>query len=538
MDIKSPFPDVQIPDVDLWTFLFERQDRKYSDHKVLFTDVDTGRNYTFKDMRTLALNFGHSLRQQWNWQPGDVLAVFASNSIDLPPIIWGALAVGGVVCPINPNYKVDELLHPLRDSQSKAIVTGKAQLPTVLQAAERAGISNDRVIVVDEADRIGFWESDPAVIGDVFDGPFTPPIRDPASELAYLVYSSGTTGLPKAVMLSHRNMVGSLLQLEPVEDGQLGFTRGLAGEGDRGLAFLPFFHIYGITFILNDTVHLGLSTFIMPRFSLEKFCSTVQKHQVTYVWTVPPVVLELVQNNKTSEYDLTSIRMAISGAAPLAAELIHALYDKLKIPIRQGYGMTECSPCTHMQTWDEARTHIGSVGRLLPNMTARFTPIDDEQDERSGELWVKEPNVFPGYLGNASANADAFSEDGFYKTGDVGYQDENGYLYITDRVKELIKYNGFQVAPVELEGIIIAHPAVSDVAVVGLPSGQDGSELPRAYVVPVGKCEDEAMAESIINYVADRAVGYKKLRGGVCFVQDIPRNPTGKILRRKLKQMS
>lgn len=211
---------------------------------VLFTDAATGRNYTYADIRKLALNFGQSLRQRWNWQKGDILVVLSPNSIDLPPIIWGTLAVGGIVCPMNPNYKIDELLHPLNDSKAKAIVTQQSQAPIARQAAHRAGISPDCVIIIDEIQ--GLWVNDPSLVSDdVFSGPWKTPIVQPSSEAAFLVYSSGTTGLPKGVVLSHRNMVANLIQSASVDQGVLGWNRGLHGEGDKALALLPFFHIYG-----------------------------------------------------------------------------------------------------------------------------------------------------------------------------------------------------------------------------------------------------------------------------------------------------
>ncbi|KAF7586665.1 hypothetical protein BBP40_008514 [Aspergillus hancockii] len=476
---SSPFPSIDIPDVDLWSFLFERSDRPYPADKVLFTAADTERCLTYAQVRQRALTFGHSMREKWDWQKGDVLIVFAPNSIDLPPVVWGTLAIGGVVCPVNPNYRVEELLHPLQDTKAKALVTQRGQAPVAFEAAERAGISPDRVVVLDELPENALDD------GRAY-GPHSAPIDHPAQELAFLVYSSGTTGLPKAVMLSHRNMVANLLQSAAVDRGVMAWNRGLHGEGDRTLSLLPFFHIYGLTYLLNYTVYLGLSTFVMPRFQFDAFCATIQKYQITYAYVVPPIVLELVSNPRITENDLSSLRMMLSAAAPLAVELIHTLRKKLNLTIRQAYGMSECAPCTHMQTWDEAHSRPGSVGRLLPNMTATYAPVEGETGP-SKELWVRGPNVFLGYLNNPKANHESFSEDGYYKTGDVG---------------------------------------------------QQGTELPRAYVVVAsGYPEEELTADDISQYVSDRVISYKRLRGGVRFVSGIPRNPSGKILRRELKKL-
>ncbi|KAE8165141.1 hypothetical protein BDV40DRAFT_297732 [Aspergillus tamarii] len=528
--VTSPFPSVAIPDVDLWSFLFERADRPYRADKVLFTAADTERCLTYTQIRQRALTFGHSLCRNWDWQKGDVLVVFTTNSIDVPPVVWGTLAIGGVVCPVNPNYRAEELLHPLQDTKARALVTQRAQAPVAFEAAKRAGLPHDHVIVLDERTEDGFDH------GGV-NGPHSAPIDRPAEDLAFLVYSSGTTGLPKAVMLSHRNMIANLLQTASVDNGVLACNGGMNGEGDSTLALLPFFHIYGITYLLNHTVYLGLSTFVMPRFQFDSFCAAIQKHRITYAYVVPPIILELVSNPRITEYDLSSLRMMLSAAAPLAVELIQALHQKLNFSVRQAYGMSECAPCTHMQTWNETHSHPGSVGRLLPNMTAKYAPVEG-QTGRSTELWVKGPNVFLGYLNNPKANRESFSEDGYYKTGDVGYEDESGHFYITDRVKELIKYNGFQVAPAELESIALGHPAIADVAVTGIKDGQSGTELPRAYVVVAPGYEgNQSTADAIYQYVSDQVINYKRLRGGVRFVPAIPRNPSGKILRRELKKL-
>ncbi|PYH31249.1 luciferase [Aspergillus neoniger CBS 115656] len=494
----SPFPDVEIPSTDLWSFLFERSDRPYPHSHPLFVDPLTNRSLSFQLIRQRALHFGHHLQSKWSWQPGDVLVVFAPNAIDLPPADLG--------------YRAEELRHPLIDAAAKAIVTTTAQVSIVYEAIDRAGLSRDRVILLDQLDPL--W----ATIKDTdYVAPHRPPIQNPEKDLSFLVYSSGTTGLPKGVMLSHRNMVANMVQSAVAEQGQLSGTK---------IAFWAFCRI---GFLLNYTIYSGVPMYVLPRFQFPSFCDTIQRHRITYAYVVPPVILELVSNAATKNYDLSSLRMVVFAAAPLAVNLIHAAKQKLGLVVRQAYGMSECAPAIHFQTWSEAHTHPGSVGRLIPNMTAKYHPIHDG-DNKEKELWVKGPNVFLGYLNNPTANKESFSEDGYYKTGDVGYEDDAGNFYITDRVKELIKYNGFQVAPAELEGIVLGHPGVKDVGVVGVKSGLAGSELPRAYVVVKGDKE-------IVEFVEKRVIGYKRLRGGVGFVESIPRNPSGKILRRELKKL-
>ncbi len=249
-----------------------------------------------------------------------------------------------------------------------------------------------------------------------------------------------------------------------------------------------------------------------------------------------------------SNYDLSSIRMLNSGAAPLTKDLVDAVYSRLRIPIKQGYGLSETSPTTHTQPWSDWNTTIGSVGKLLPNQTARYMSPDEHELPigETGELWIKGPNIFLGYLNNPEGTKNALTEDGYFKTGDIGHQDKDGNFYITDRVKELIKYKGFQVAPAELEGLLMAHPDVDDAAVIGVYHAHLASEVPRAYVVPRNeaiekeqgdkKLAEKKLEEHIKTWVEGKVAGHKKLRGGVRFVDTIPKSASGKILRRILKE--
>lgn len=284
----------------------------------------------------------------------------------------------------------------------------------------------------------------------------------------------------------------------------------------------------------------------MSKFDLERWCSHVQEYRITFSYVVPPVVLLLSKHPIVDKYDLSSIRMMNSGAAPLTHELVKASYSRTKIPIKQGYGLSETSPTTHVQSWSDWDKYIGAAGKLLPNLQVKYMTMpegDNPPEElplgQTGEIYVRGPNVFLGYLNNPEATAACLSSDGWFRTGDVGHQDTNGNLFITDRVKELIKYKGFQVPPAELEGLLTQHPAIYDVAVIGVDGAEKhGSEVPRAYIVsklPVEK-RTEQEAAAIVRWLDDRVAPYKKLRGGVRFIDEIPKSPSGKILRRTLKE--
>lgn len=227
--------------------------------------------------------------------------------------------------------------------------------------------------------------------------------------------------------------------------------------------------------------------------------------------------------------------MVNSGAAPLTKELVESFYARLKVPVKQGYGLSECSPTTHTLAWGCWRTAVGSVGALLPNMTAKYVSEDGNEVPvgQTGELWMKGPNIMLGYLNNPAATANAITPDGYFKSGDIGYQDKDGNFWITDRVKELIKYKGFQVAPAELEGLLLGHEGVADCAVTGVFIDHLATEVPRAFVVP---SEGAKMTgEELMKWVESRVAHHKRLRGGVRFVKEIPKSVSGKILRRVLK---
>lgn len=286
----------------------------------------------------------------------------------------------------------------------------------------------------------------------------------------------------------------------------------------------------------------------MAKFDIEKWCAHVQNYRITFSYVVPPVVLLLGKHPVVDKYDLSSLRLMNSGAAPLTQELVDAVYARIKTGIKQGYGLSETSPITHTQPWSEWHSSVGSVGKLVPNMEAKYTTMSDDGSEprevatgEVGELNLRGDNIFLGYHNNEAATAECLSTDGWFRTGDVGYQDAQGNFFITDRVKELIKYKGFQVAPAELEGILVDNPTVDDVAVVGMESKEQSTEVPVAFIVRSAKSKAsgssaEQEAAGIGKWLDEKVAYHKRLRGGVRFVDAIPKSATGKILRRMLKK--
>ncbi|EKG14902.1 AMP-dependent synthetase/ligase [Macrophomina phaseolina MS6] len=533
MPTPSPYPSIDIPNIDIWSFLFEGNDRSFPDDKVIYLDANTSRSYTYAQIKSTAIDFGKGLKGVWDWQKGDVLAIFSPNCIDTPAITWGTHWAGGIISPANPTYSVDELAFQLQNAGAKAVVTQLPLLPTVRKAAATAGIPQDRIIVMGDArDPEGTVKHFTSIRNISGVSRFRRTKLNPGEDLAFLVYSSGTTGLPKGVMLTHTNIVANTMMNKAVEG------KNLQWEKDKIIAFLPFFHIYGLTCLIHHAMFKGVQLVVMDKFDLEKFCQNVQDHKVTFAYLVPPVVLMLSKSPLVDKYDLSSIRMTNSGAAPLTREIVEELWKKRRFPVKQGYGLSETSPTTHTQEWADWDRKIGSVGKLMPNQVAKYMSPEEKEVPvgETGELWIKGPNVFKGYWKNEEATKNALTEDGFFKTGDVGHQDDEGHFYITDRVKELIKYKGFQVPPAELEGLLVSHPSVEDVAVVGIYDKNQATEVPRAYIVPAKGIEKGPKTEKeIIDWLTEKVAHHKRLRGGVRFVDEIPKSVSGKILRRVLK---
>jgi acyl-CoA synthetase (AMP-forming)/AMP-acid ligase II len=335
-----------------------------------------------------------------------------------------------------------------------------------------------------------------------------------------LPYSSGTTGLPKGVMLTHHNLVSNILQSSIALD---------VGAEDTMLGVLPFFHIYGMVVIMNLGLHYGATIVTMPRFDLEQCLDAMQRHRISFANVVPPIVLALAKHPIVDNYDLSALRTVFSGAAPLGTEVAQAVATRLGCIVKQGYGLTETSPVTHAVRLGSAQT--AGIGPPLPNTESKVVDLATGEElgpDQEGEICIRGPQVMKGYLNRAEATAAMIDAEGWLHTGDVGYADAHGDFFIVDRVKELIKYKGMQVAPAELEAVLLTHPAIADAAVIPLRDEEAG-EVPKAFVVLKG----ELSADEICRYVAERVAPYKRLRS-IEFIDQIPKSPSGKILRRVL----
>jgi acyl-CoA synthetase (AMP-forming)/AMP-acid ligase II len=447
--------------------------------------------------------------------PGDVLALWAPN---LPPwagVALGAMAAGGTVTGANPAYTERELVGQLTDAGASVLVTVPALVPAARSAAAAAGVGE--VVVIGEAE--GATPIAALLAGD---GPAPGVALDPDTAVALLPYSSGTTGLPKGVMLTHTNLVTTVRQV----------NRGLRlTRHDTVLAVAPFFHIMGFMATLAVPLASGATVVTMPRFDLEGFLTLVQRHRVTVLVVPPPVMAALAGHPLVDGYDLSSLELVVSGGAPLGADLQRAVAARLPgAAVRQGWGLTETSIGVTLP--DRRRDTVpGSVGRLMPNTELRVVDPRTGRDlgaGEPGELWARGPQVMAGYHGRPDATAEMIDADGWLHTGDLGHVDRDGNVFVVDRLKELIKVSAYQVAPAELEALLAGHPAVADAAVIPRPDGAHG-EVPVALVVPCGELDPD----ELVAWVAERVAPHKRLRA-VRLVDAIPRTPAGKLLRRLL----
>ncbi|MBI1872419.1 MAG: AMP-binding protein [Acidobacteria bacterium] len=512
MIFRAPEPPVAVPDVPLTPFLLARAAGRGD--KPAFIESPGGRTLTYRGWAEAVRKAAAGLAQR-GVRKGDVVGIYSPNLPEYAVAFHAVSLLGAVNTTINPLYTVTELRAQLRDCGALHVVTAEPFLAKVQQVAAECGL---REVFV-------FGEGDGATpFASLLDATGEPPAvsLDPREDLIVLPYSSGTTGLPKGVMLTHHNLVANVLQAACA----LG-----VGEADTMLAVLPFFHIYGMVVIMNLGLHVGATCVTMARFDLEQCLETLQRFKVTFAPVVPPIVLALARHPMVDKYNLGSLHTVFSGAAPLAEHVAMAASARLGCRVLQGYGLTEMSPVTHVTRVNAERTSPGGIGQPIPNTEAKIVALTTGEElgpNQAGEICVRGPQMMKGYLNRPEATAAMIDADGWLHTGDVGYADDSGCFFVVDRVKELIKYKGLQIAPAELEAVLLSHAAVADAAVVPLPDEEAG-QVPKGFVV----LKAPATAEQIMAYVAERVAPFKKLRS-LEIIEQIPKSASGKILRRVL----
>ncbi|KAG6872981.1 hypothetical protein C0995_004520 [Termitomyces sp. Mi166 len=521
-----------------------------------YIDAETSTIITRANFKHAALSFAKGICTHPRLTPqsrGATLLLFAPNSIAFPVVLLGSIAAGLRCSPANTAYVPKELQHQYTDSGATIVVTSIEGLPVVLEMFRSLGLSKEeisrRVVVIGPGLA---WAGGPEVKVDVpyvtldellvtgvlkkeepFDG-------EAANETAFVCYSSGTTGRPKGVETTHANLT---------TDADIAKTVfKITHPHDRLLGVLPFYHIYGAVAIIVIPFLTGMPVIIQPRFDPESFCADIEKYKITIAMIVPPVLVILARHPAIDKYNLSSLSKAFSAAAPLGKDLILQVMKRfsskgIPLSVIQGYGLTETSPIAHILPPELGLHKPGSIGLLLPNLEARIVDPDsnidaDAEEGQPGELWLRGRTVMKGYLGNVEATRESITSDGWFKTGDICVRDNEGFYWVVDRRKELIKYKGFQVPPSELESVLLTHPEIADAAVIGVDDHVNATELPRAYIVPIDpkRKDTKAFATSVQKWIENQVAGHKFLRRGVVIVDNIPKSAAGNILRRELKE--
>ncbi|CAK9782663.1 acetyl-CoA synthetase-like protein [Cutaneotrichosporon oleaginosum] len=524
----SDYPVPILPAISVFHYLFPPTPTasvypqgSWSPSLPAFIDGVSSRVLSRGELRETALRVADGLRRL-GVKPGDAATIWGANSLEWVLAAYGCVAAGVVVSPANAAYAPHELAHQMNDSGARVAFIAPDLLPTFEEARKELKYKDIPVVLLSDMPVRGH-----RVLADIygvaseavsFDG-----VR--AHETAWLCYSSGTTGLPKGVMTTHHNITTQIQTTMPV------FEKLESGR-DVILGFLPLNHIYGTIYMLLLPLAYGIPTVLLPRFDELAALRAIQTHRVTLPLFVPPVVLRLLQSSNTAGFDLSSLRVVMSAAAPLQEDLSAAFENKFRVKVIQAYGMTEATPGITSMSSAMAPGRAGWSGRLMPTYQARL--VDEGADVppgQPGELWVRGPNIMKGYLGKE----DCFEPGGWFRTGDVAVIDDEGWFKIVDRMKELIKYKGLQVAPAELEALLLEHPDIVDTGVIGVYDKAQVTELPRAYVVAAPGADRARLPAAVDAWVAARVAQHKRLRGGIVVIDEIPKSPSGKILRKELR---
>lgn len=521
MTYYSTYPEVEIPTSSIYDYIFASLKNEELERIAV---VDGTQQITYGQLRQKIDALAGALIAK-GIQPNDVIALHAPNSLGFIVAFHAILRAGATVTTLNVLYSPIEISSQISDSKAKLCITTSMFLPNAVAGVTDAGLGHEQIIVLDHAENH-------VSISDLISHAYRPPesFVHAATKIAVLPYSSGTTGKAKGVMLTHLNLVANIVQCSAVLPIR---------EDDTVLAVLPFFHIYGMNVIMNLTLQQRGKLVILPKFDLKPFLELIQNEKCSSIYIAPPIAVALTKHPLVKEYDLSSIRTIVCGAAPMDEALGAALIKQIPAVLLQGFGMTELSPVSHVTPLNNPDIPVGSIGLAVPNISFKVVDLQTGKEiekvqngrTQAGEMLVKGPNVMVGYLNNQEATNATITSDGYLHTGDIVEVGPQGEVYVVDRLKELIKYKGYQVPPAELEALLLTHPAIADAAVVAHPD-EDAGEIPRAFVVlqPHSHItEDEIMA-----FVSAKVAPHKRIRI-VDFIEAIPKSLSGKILRKELR---
>ncbi|KAL2202914.1 4-coumarate-CoA ligase [Sarocladium strictum] len=537
MPYVSPFPTLDIPQTNVLSYLFE-QGGPVSDQPLWYDSKDTARNLSPKQLLQWVKRLGFGL-QRLGLKKGDVVMICTPNQIFVPVAYLGIVGAGCIFSGANPAYTVHELVHQITNTTAKVILAHPKMIPSILEASSKAGLSKDKIFQFSDErnpplDGIPDWQD---MIGSPEEGESwhwpNMSTRDSTTTVATINYSSGTTGLPKGVCVSHYNLIANVEQTIVMRYAKKPYPFEKRPK-ERWVGFLPLYHAYGQLYTILMAIKLNVPVYVMAEFRYEDFLAVIGKYKITSLQIAPPILVMLSKRPETARYDLSSVRDVLCGAAPLSRELQNECQRRFDIQINQGWGMTEVT-CGALHVPGGVKDDSGSVGQLDPNCECKL--VDDDGNEvemgKPGEMYVRGPNVCLRYWRNEVATKESLDEEGWLKTGDIAICNKEGYFWIVDRKKELIKVNALQVAPAELEAALLENEHVADAAVVGITL--NGNEWPRAYVVIQDASKGKVTPQAIADWLIPRVSKHKRLVGGVVFVDEVPKLASGKIQRKTMR---
>uniref|UniRef100_A0A1J3EP05 4-coumarate--CoA ligase-like 5 n=1 Tax=Noccaea caerulescens TaxID=107243 RepID=A0A1J3EP05_NOCCA len=525
---RTPIPLPPNPSLDVTTFISSQAHRG----RIAFVDAATGNNLTFSELWRAVESVADCLSEM-GIRKGHVVLLLSPNSILFPVVCLSVMSLGAVITTTNPLNTPGEIAKQIKNSNPVLAFTTSQLLPKIVAAS---GSKKLPIVLMDEerVDSVGEMRRLVEMMKKEPSGARVMERVD-QDDTATLLYSSGTTGMSKGVISSHRNLIAMVQTIV----NRFGSDDGSQGE-QRFICTVPMYHIYGLAAFATGLLAYGSTIVVLSKFEMHEMMSAIGKYQATFLPLVPPILVALINgaDQIKAKYDLSSLHTVLCGGAPLSKEVTEGFAEKYPtVKILQGYGLTESTGIgASTDTIEESRRY-GTAGKLSASMEGRIVdPVTGQVlgPNQTGELWLKGPSIMKGYFSNEEATSSTLDSEGWLRTGDLCYIDGDGFIFVVDRLKELIKYKGYQVPPAELEALLYTHPEIVDAAVIPYPDREVG-QFPMAYVVR--KTGSFLSEKSIMEFVSKQVAPYKRIRK-VAFVSSIPKNPSGKILRKDLIKLA